>query len=144
VTAIATEPAMRSEANRGLHVRAQSRALGLCWMVYGMLRLAMAAVLAIGSATATVMFGALLVRVADPYSLMTVFHLTYMLFILFSLLLGVVGIVAGAALRSGTESSRRLTLFAAILAVSQIPIGTTLGAYTLVVLLQASRRTPTD
>jgi len=115
-------------------------ALGAVWIVYGILRLLMAVIMAVGSGTATVMFGALLVRVADPYTLMTAFHITYVAFILFSALLGVVGIVAGLALASGSGSARRLTLFAAILAVSQIPIGTMLGAYTLLVLLPLGSR----
>ena len=111
------------------------RALGALWVVYGILRLLMAVIMATSSGTATVMFGALLVRVADPYTLMTAFHITYVAYMLFSALIGVGGIVAGVALISATGAARRLTLFAAILAVSQIPIGTTLGAYTLVVLL---------
>src|SRR5262249_23234817 len=141
VNAIATESrTMRHEARPAVRVATGHRALGLCWVVYGILRLVMAVALAIGSGTATVMFGALLFRVADPYSLMTAFHILYLAFILFSGLLGIVGIVAGLALAGGTASARRMAIFASILAVSQVPIGTTLGIYTLLVLLPQSPR----
>jgi hypothetical protein len=49
--------------------------LGGCWIVYGVLRFGMAVWLATFTPMATVMFGALLVRVADPYSFMAAFHL---------------------------------------------------------------------
>jgi len=132
---MASDSAIHRDAASDVRAVVSYRALGALWIVYGVLRLLMAVILATSSGTATVMFGALLVRVADPETLMTAFHITYVAFILFSALLGVVGIIAGVALASGSASARRLTLFAAILAVSQIPIGTTLGAYTLVVLL---------
>jgi hypothetical protein len=43
-------------------------------MVYGVIRLLLGTLLVLYSGTATVMFGALLSRVPDPFSLMAVFH----------------------------------------------------------------------
>jgi hypothetical protein len=113
------------------------KTLGLCWIVYGILRLVMAVILAVYSGTATVMFGALLVRVADPFSLMTLFHLVYLCIIILSGIAGVLGILAGLALvgGSGSGAGRTLAIVAAIVSVSEIPFGTTLGIYTLVALL---------
>ena len=51
--------------------------LGVLWIVYGVIRLTMAACLLIYASTATLMFGALLNRVADPFTLMGFFHFLY-------------------------------------------------------------------
>jgi hypothetical protein len=109
--------------------------LGLCWIVYGIFRLALGIWLIFFTPTATVMFGALLNRVADPFPLMFAFHFFYTCAIVLSAAAGVVGLIAGLMLISGSRSARPLAILAAILSVSNLPIGTTLGVYTLVVLL---------
>jgi|SRR5580704_5526083 hypothetical protein len=109
--------------------------LGLCWIVYGILRLAAGVWLILFTPTATVMFGALLSRVANPFPLMSAFHFFYACAIVLSAAAGVVGVIAGFLLVGGNRSSRPLATLAAILSVSNLPIGTTLGVYTLVVFL---------
>jgi hypothetical protein len=111
------------------------RILTVCWLVYGLVRLIMAFCLVLFSATATVMFGALLSRVADPLALMSDFHIFYASIVVLSVLSGIFGLLAGLALLANQRPARMLALFAAFLAVSEIPLGTTLGIYTLVVLL---------
>ena len=51
------------------------RVLGTCWIVYGALRLGIAVWLVGFTRQATVMFGATLVEVAHPESLMAAFHM---------------------------------------------------------------------
>jgi hypothetical protein len=51
--------------------------LGICWLLYGILRLIMGICLALFSGTSTVMFGALLTRVPNPFALMGDFHIVY-------------------------------------------------------------------
>jgi hypothetical protein len=109
--------------------------LGLCWILYGILRLAAGIWLILFTPTATVMFGALLNRVANPFPLLFAFHLFYTCAIILSAAAGVVGIIAGIMLASGNRSARPLAILAALLSVSNLPIGTTLGVYTLVVFL---------
>ena len=109
--------------------------LAVCWMMYGILRLAMAIWLVGFTPVATVMFGALLVRVADPFSLMSAFHFFYAFTIVLSAVCGIIGLLAGLALLSGWRSGRILALIAAMLSLSELPIGITLGVYTLVALL---------
>jgi hypothetical protein len=109
--------------------------LAVCWMMYGILRLAMAIWLVGFTPVATVMFGALLVRVADPFGLMSAFHFFYAFAIVLSAVCGIIGLLAGIALLSGWRSGRILALIAAILSLSELPIGVTLGVYTLVALL---------
>jgi len=110
--------------------------LGLCWIVYGILRLAAGIWLIVFTSSATVMFGALLSRVANPFPLMSAFHFFYACGIVLSAAAGVVGIIAGFLLVGGNRSSRPLAMLAAILSVSNLPIGTTLGVYTLVIFLR--------
>jgi uncharacterized membrane protein len=117
----------------------QLRTLGGCWIAYGVVRLVLATLLVLYSGTATVMFGALLSRVPDPFTLMSVFHFMYIVMIVLSVVCGILGIMAGLALLGGKQSGRTLALIAGFLALSNIPLGTTLGIYTLVVFLPPGR-----
>jgi hypothetical protein len=114
---------------------ATHKTLAVCWLLYGILRLAMAVWLLSFTPIATVMFGALLVRVADPYTLMSVFHLFYSFAIVLSAVCGVIGLLAGLALLSGWRAGRTLALIAGFLSLSELPLGVTLGVYTLIALL---------
>ncbi|MGC2245758.1 MAG: hypothetical protein WA609_04060 [Terriglobales bacterium] len=109
--------------------------LGLCWTVYGILRLAGGIFLILFTPTATVMFGALLSRVANPFPLMTAFHFFYGCAIVLAAVAGVIGLIAGLMLLGGNKSARLLAIVAAILSVSDPIVGVTLGIYTLVVFL---------
>jgi hypothetical protein len=111
------------------------RILGICWVLYGILRLVTAVWLALFSNTATLMFGALLGRVPDPFSLMNIFHFLYGLLVAISAVCGILGVCAGLALLAGSRSARTLAITAAFLSLSSIPLGTTLGIYSLIVLL---------
>ena len=64
--------------------------LGILWGAYGVVRLVIAlrSVL-LYSGTATVMFGALLSRVPNPFALMADFHIFYVILIVWSVLSGV-------------------------------------------------------
>ena len=115
------------------------RSLGVCWLVYGILRLIMGVWLMMFSATATVMFGALLSRVANPFALMGDFHFVYAAVVVLSILCGLFGVLAGLALIADQNTGRMLALVAGFLSVSEIPLGTTLGIYTLIVLLPLRR-----
>jgi hypothetical protein len=81
------------------------------------------------------MFGALLNRVPNPFALMSDFHIVYAGLVILSVLCGLFGLLAGLALLANQRAARALALIAAFLSVSEIPFGTTLGIYTLVVLL---------
>jgi hypothetical protein len=116
------------------------RILGVCWVLYGILRIVTAVGLALFTNTATVMFGALLNRVADPFTLMSEFHFFYGLAVAISAICGVLGVLAGLALLAGNRSGRTLAIVAAFLSLSSIPLGTTIGIYSLIVLLTWSPR----
>ena len=111
------------------------RILGTCWIIYGVVRLFVAVWLVSFSNTATVMFGALLARVHDPFAMMTDFHFIYALIEALSVVCGVLGIFAGWTLLAGQGFGRSLALVAGFLSLSEIPLGTTLGIYTLIVFV---------
>jgi hypothetical protein len=107
----------------------------MIWLVYGIYRVLAGICLVLFSGTATVMFGALLSRVADPFALMGDFHIVYVCIVVLTFLSGLFGLLAGVALLANRRSARALAMVASFLSVSEIPFGTTLGIYTLIVLL---------
>ncbi|MGC2764141.1 MAG: hypothetical protein WB607_01435 [Candidatus Acidiferrum sp.] len=112
------------------------RTLGALWIVYAIFRLAMALILLIYSGVATVMFGALLIRVRDASSLMGVFHVLYFVTVFVAVLAGLFGLLAGTALLARRASARGFSLVASILSLCDLPLGTTLGTYTLITFLR--------
>lgn len=125
---------MSATSSPAQNPRANSTTLGALWILYGILRLIAVIILVLYTGTATVMFGALLTRVPDPYTLMTTFHIVYIAAIIVTALSGIFGLFAGLALIAG-KSARTLSLVAAFLSLSDLPFGTTLGIYTLVIFL---------
>ena len=85
--------------------------------------------------TATVMFGALLGRVADPYTLMGAFHVLYVVAIVLCFVCGVLGIAGGLAMQGNSKAWRGLLILASLLALMELPLGVALGTYTLIVVL---------
>jgi hypothetical protein len=115
------------------------KSLGIFWVAYGIFRVCLGIAQILFAPTATVMFGALLGRVADPFTLMGIFHVLYVLAIVLSFACGILGILGGVSL-SGNKTSGRGTLIAAsILSASNLPIGIALSVYTLCLLLPARR-----
>jgi hypothetical protein len=86
--------------------------------------------------TATVMFGTLLNRVPNPYSLMGVFHIVYSCWMILSAASGVFALLTGITLMSGAGVSSLVALTAAFLSVPFLPVGTMLGTYTMVLFLR--------
>lgn len=107
------------------------RTLGILWIIYGVGRLAGAAGVFVWNTTLTLMFGALLVRVPNPYSLMTFFHVFLVVLIALGIIAGVVSLLAGFALMTGTDAARPLALVASFFAFINGPLGIALGAFTL-------------
>jgi len=113
--------------------------LGACWIVYGIIRVCIGVALVVFMPTATVMFGALLGRVPNPYWLMDLFHFMYALAIVVSIVCGLLGIAGGIASMANGRAGRTLLIVASLLALSEMPLGIALGVYTLIVLLPVRR-----
>jgi hypothetical protein len=109
--------------------------LGGLWLVYGIIRFVVVAVMVVYSGTATVMFGTLLSRVPDPLALMNLFHVLYIAAVVVVALSGLFAILAGLALLAGKSAAKGLALVASLFAVSDLPLGTPLGTYTMIRVL---------
>jgi hypothetical protein len=120
-----------------LPVSSDSRTLGVLWILYGLLRLAVALLLTLYSGTATLMFGALLVRVPHPFFMMDMFHFFYAVVIILIIVSGILALLAGFALFTG-RPVHLLPLVAAFFALADLPLGATLGIYTLIRFLRVS------
>lgn len=118
-----------------LNPRTNSTTLGALWIVYAILRFAAGFLLVLYSGTASVMFGALLTRVPEPYTLMATFHVVYIAVIMLTALSAVFALLAALSLLTGKASARFFSLVASFLALSDLPLGTTLGIYTLIVFI---------
>ena len=116
------------------------RNLGILWVIYGLLRLITALGVFMWSGTLTLIWGALLSRVPNPFALMDDFHAFLILAIIIGTAAGVIAIIAGLALMSGGPSARKLGIIAAFFGLIGGPLGIALGAYTLVVLVPAGAR----
>jgi hypothetical protein len=67
--------------------------------------------------------------------MMAEFHVIYAVAVVLSFVCGLIGLLAGLALVANQGPARKLALVAAVLSVSDLPFGTTLGIFTLIALL---------
>jgi hypothetical protein len=130
-----------AELERKFLLGVSMRNLGVLWILYGLLRFVAALVVFLSFPTLTVMWGALLTRVPNPFTLMDLFHVFLIFVIALDVVAGIVSIIAGLALISGGPNARRVGMLAAFLALINGPLGIALGVYTLVVLVPANPRT---
>jgi hypothetical protein len=90
----------------------------------------------------TVMWGALLNRVPNPFVWMSFFHFWLLGVIALLVVTGVFSFLAAVALLGGSRSGRNLGLIAGFLGLVTGPLGVLLGAYTLLVLFPRGTSTP--
>jgi hypothetical protein len=109
--------------------------LGVLWVLYGILCFIEVAWIAVEAGTLTVMWGALLDRVPNPYSWMTLFHAALLIAVIVLVLAGIFALIAGGALLARSRSRRSMTLVAGFFGLVTGPLGLALGVYTLVLLL---------
>jgi hypothetical protein len=116
-------------------VKSHRQILGACWIVYGIARVLFAFWLLAFHITAKLMFGALMSRVPNPFTLMDSFDVFYTGMVILAFICGVLGVLAGLALLGTWSSGRSLALAAGFLSLPEMPLGLMLGVYTIVVLL---------
>jgi len=116
------------------------RSLGILWFLYGLLRFCGALRVYLYSATLTLMWGAVISRVPNGFTLMDLFHILLVFVIILGIVAGIVAIIAGLSLMSSRASARRLGLLAAFFGLTNGPLSIALGAYTLVFLVPANSR----
>jgi hypothetical protein len=109
--------------------------LGILWAAYAVFMIALAAWLFLYSQTVTLMWGAIINRVADPFAWMSFFHFFLAATIVMALISGVLSLLAAVTLLQGAASSRSLGLAAAAFGLLGPPLGIALGAFTVAILL---------
>jgi hypothetical protein len=107
--------------------------LGVLWAVYAILRFAGAAFIVVYEGMLTVMWGAIITRVANPFALMSLFHFFLVFAIVLNIVAGIVSLFAAIALLGRPGSARKLALVASFFGLTNGPLGIALGAYTLVI-----------
>jgi hypothetical protein len=111
------------------------RTFGILWLLYAILRFAGAAFILVYSTTLTLMWGAIITRVPNPFALMSFFHVFLTFALVLNIVAGIFALLAAIALLGGAGSSRTLALLASFFALINGPLGVALGAYTLVVFV---------
>jgi hypothetical protein len=111
------------------------RTLGVLWFFYAILRFAGAVFILIYTSTLTLMWGALITRVPNPFALMSFFHLFLVFAMVLNIVAGIVALLAALSLLGRAGSSRTTALVASFFALIDGPLGIALGAYTLVAIV---------
>ena len=111
------------------------RTFGVLWLLYAILRFAGAAFILVYSTTLTLMWGAIITRVPNPFALMSFYHVFLTFALVLNIVAGIFALLAAIALLGGAGSSRTLVLIASFFALINGPLGIALGAYTLVVFV---------
>jgi hypothetical protein len=109
--------------------------LGVLWLFYGILRFAGAAFILVYSSTLTVMWGAIITRVPNPFTLMSLFHFFLIFAVVLNIMAGIFSLLAAMALLGRAGSARTLALLASFFALINGPLGIALGAYTVVIFV---------
>ena len=107
--------------------------LSALWMVYGVICIAKAAWIVVYSATLTLMWGAIINHVANPFFWMSAFHIWLTGAFIVLAFTALFSFLAAVALRGARAKGRAWTLVASVLAILTGPLGIALGAYTMVV-----------
>jgi hypothetical protein len=126
---------METQGNRyGASKGTSFGALGTLWAVYGVLMIAAAAFLIVYNGTLTVMWGAIVTRVANPFAWISAFHLFLGATVVMALISAALSLLAAGALLRGAASSRTLGLAAAAFGMLGTPPGVALGVFTVAIL----------
>jgi hypothetical protein len=115
------------QANRSGHAT-----LGILWLLYGVICLAKAAWIVVYTSTLTLMWGAIITRVADPFFWMNAFHIWLIGAVVLLVLTGILAFIAGFALMQSRMSGPGWPVIVSVLAILTGPLGIALGTYTMV------------
>jgi hypothetical protein len=109
--------------------------LGVLWAVYGIICVIKVAWIAINAPILTLMWGAIINRVPNPFAWMSFFHFMLVVALAELVLAAVFSLLAAATLMARSGPARLLALVAAFLSLVTGPLGLALGVYTIVLLL---------
>jgi hypothetical protein len=115
--------------------------LGILWVIYGLICIVKAAWIVVYSGTLTLMWGAIINRVADPFFWMNTFHIWLIGAVIVLILTAICSFLAAISLMQGRGAARGLMLVASILAIVTGPLGIALGTYTMIVTVPRATET---
>ncbi|HTX15875.1 MAG TPA: hypothetical protein VMD77_11315 [Candidatus Baltobacteraceae bacterium] len=118
-----------------MRFESRRKTMGALWVLYGVLCFIEVAWLVVQSDQLTLMWGALLNRVANPFAWMTFFHFALVIAVAVVVLAGVFALLAGSALLTQSRSRRNMAVVAGFFGLVTGPLGLILGVYTLISLL---------
>ena len=107
--------------------------LQILWALYGVVCIVKAAWIVVYSSTLTLMWGAVINRVADPFFWMNAFHVWLIGAVVVLILAAILAFFMAVAPPSGRSST--LPVLASVIAILTGPLGIALGAYTMAVTL---------
>jgi hypothetical protein len=120
------------------------RTVGIFWGIYGMVMIAASAWIIVYNQTLTVMWGAIISRVANPFAWMSAFHLFLGATVVMALISAAFSLLAAFALLGGAAAGRRLGLIAAAFGMLGTPPGIALGVFTVAMLFPMGGRAAGD
>lgn len=112
-----------------------NRTLGILWAAYGVLLILGGVWLLLYEPALTLMWGALLNRVPNPFAWMNLFHFMLYAKVLLDFVAAVFSFLAATALMPSAYSGRKLGLIAAFFGLVSGPLGIALGAFTVAILI---------
>jgi hypothetical protein len=114
------------------------RVMGVLWVVYSILRVFMGAMTLAVSHYFLPMMSSFMPRDVSPVPIVAMLHGVYAFTFVYSVAAGIAGIVAASGLLQRKPWGRVMALVMAFISVINIPFGTAIGVYTLVVLLSSN------
>jgi hypothetical protein len=109
--------------------------LGILWALYGVFMIAVAAFIIVYDATLTLMWGAIINRVPNPFAWMSFFHFFLAATVVMAIISACLSFAAAFAFMRGGSSLRTWGLLAAAFGLLGAPPGIALGAFTVALLL---------
>jgi hypothetical protein len=133
--------ARADEARTGAPLMAASESrygiFGILWALYGVLLVAAAAFIIVYDGTLTLMWGAIINRVANPFAWMSFFHLFLVATVMMAVASAFFSFLAAISFMRGGAALRTWGLVAAAFGLLGPPVGVALGAFTVALLLPA-------
>jgi hypothetical protein len=112
--------------------------LGILWVIYGVICVAQAAWMFVEAPVLTLMWGAIITRVPNPFAWMDVFHIVLIAAIALGILSAIFSFLAGVSLMGASRPNRTLVLVATFLGLIRGPLGIAIGVYTLVLFVRGA------
>ncbi len=112
---------------------------GIFWALYGVLMVAAAAFIIVYDGTLTLMWGAIINRVASPFAWMSFFHLFLVATVMMAVASAFFSFLAAISFMRGSSALRTWGLVAAAFALLGPPLGIALGSFTVALLFPVRR-----